>query len=327
MPHPDDAARSRLGRSRLKARSLSGRPRVGSFARRSAARARETALARGAAGALVHSISMPRTVASCLEELAVGSADCRFGMHSIGDAGMPQLCSALASAPVVRLDLSCNSLNAASAAPLARLLDGHATLEGLDVSANALADGVGALAEVLARPGSALRALDVHANSVRDDGAVALAAMLRSNVTLTALDLRNNYLTDVSARALSGAWPKAALARSSPCGPPTKSPLAPPKARLLGPRGGDFSPQSGCGAAVVPSQNRPPSPHHLKPSRLASLGQTKTLRLCHLQGNDITPQMWASLEQLVADPTNSLESIEGADNATAELMGTVCLVQ
>ena len=270
---------------------------------------------------------MPRTVASCLEKLAVGSADCRFGMHSIGDAGMPQLCSALASAPVVRLDLSCNSLNAASAAPLATLLDGHATLEALDVSANALADGVTALANVLARPGSTLRALDVHANSVRDDGAVALAAMLRSNVTLTALDLRNNYLTDVSARALSGAWPKAALARSSPCGPPTKSPLAPPKARLLGPRRGDFSPSSGCGAAVVPSQNRPSSPHHLKPSRLASLGQTKTLRLCHLQGNDITPQMWASLEQLVADPANSLESIEGADNATAELMGTVCLVQ
>ena len=59
----------------------------------------------------------------------------------------------------------------------------------------------------------------------------------------------------------------------------------------------------------------------------ASLAQTKTLRLCHLQGNDITPQMWASLEQLVADPANSLESIEGADNATAELMGTVCLLQ
>jgi hypothetical protein len=46
-----------------------------------------------------------------------------------------------------------------------------------------------------------------------------------------------------------------------------------------------------------------------------------------LQGNDITPQAWASLEQLVADPANSLESIEGSDNATAELMGTVCLVQ
>ena len=119
-------------------------------------------------GALAHSISMPRTVASCLEKLAVDSADCRFGMHSIGDAGMPQLCSALASAPVVRLDLSCNSLNAASAAPLAALLDGHATLEALDVSANALADGVTALANVLARPGSTLRALDVHANSVRD---------------------------------------------------------------------------------------------------------------------------------------------------------------
>ena len=117
---------------------------------------------------MVHSISMPRTVASCLEKLAVGSADCRFGMHSIGDAGMPQLCSALASAPVVRLDLSCNSLNAASAAPLATLLDRHATLEALDVSANALADGVTALANVLARPGSTLRALDVHANSVRD---------------------------------------------------------------------------------------------------------------------------------------------------------------
>ena len=152
---------------------------------------------------------MPRTVASCLEKLAAGSsADCRFGMHSIRDAGMPQLCSALTSAPVVRLDLSCNSLSAASAAPLARLLDGHATLEALDVSANALADGVGAMAEVLARPGSALRALDLHANSVRDDGAVALAAMLRSNATLTALDLRNNYLTDVSARALYRAWPR-----------------------------------------------------------------------------------------------------------------------
>ena len=52
-----------------------------------------------------------------------------------------------------------------------------------------------------------------------------------------------------------------------------------------------------------------------------------TLRLCHLQGNDISPEMWASLEQVVADPANSLESIGGGDNATAELMGTVCLVQ
>ena len=173
---------------------------------------------------------MPRTVASCLEKLAAGSsADCRFGMHSIGDAGMPQLCSALTSAPVVRLDLSCNSLSAASAAPLARLLDGHATLEALDVSANALADGVGAIAEVLARPGSALRALDLHANSVRDDGAVALAAMLRSNVTLTALDLRNNYLTDVSARALYRASPRSGpWLAARPCGRPPQSPLAPP---------------------------------------------------------------------------------------------------
>ena len=179
---------------------------------------------------------MPRTVASCLEKLAAGSsADCRFGMHSIGDAGMPQLCSALTSAPVVCLDLSCNSLSAASAAPLARLLDGHATLEALDVSANALADGVGAMAEVLARPGSSgsLRALDLHANSVRDDGAVALAAMLRSNATLTALDLRNNYLTDVSARALYRAWPRSGhwlAARPLAAHP---KPLAPPLAPVV----------------------------------------------------------------------------------------------
>ena len=187
---------------------------------------------------------MPRTVASCLEKLAVDSADCRFGMHSIGDAGMPQLCSALASAAVVRLDLSCNSLNAASAAPLARLLDGHATLEALDVSANALADGVGALAEVLARPGSALRALDLHANSVRDDGAVALAAMLRSNATLTALDLRNNYLTDVSARALYRAWPRSGpWFAARPCGRPLPKPAGSPlSACRMGPREGGLSP-------------------------------------------------------------------------------------
>ena len=273
---------------------------------------------------------MPRTVASCLEKLAAGSsADCRFGMHSIGDAGMPQLCSALTSAPVVRLDLSCNSLSAASAAPLARLLDGHATLEALDVSANALADGVGAMAEVLARPGSALRALDLHANSVRDDGAVALAAMLRSNATLTALDLRNNYLTDVSARALYRAWPRSGpWFAARPLAAHAQSPLAPPLAPDVWAQEKEACRRRG--ATPPPCclpEIAPPHPHHLEPSRSASLAQTKTLRLCHLQGNDITPQAWASLEQLVADPANSLESIEGSDNATAELMGTVCLVQ
>ena len=107
-----------------------------------------------------------------------------------------------------------------------------------------------------------------------------------------------------------------------------QSPLAPPLAPVVWAQEKEACRRRG--AAPPPCclpETAPPHPHHLEPSRSASLAQTKTLRLCHLQGNDITPQAWASLEQLVADPANSLESIEGSDNATAELMGTVCLVQ
>ena len=197
---------------------------------------------------------MPRTVASCFAQLAVESTDCRFGMHSIGDAGMPQLCSALASAAVVRLDLSCNSLNVPSATPLAKLLDGHAMLESLDVSANALANGVAALADVLALPGSALCALDVHANSIRDDGAVALATMLLSNVTLTALDLRNNYLTDASARVLSAQRAhKTGLALAGFSQQPMRSPTtpkAPPACPGLPSEPPTRVPKRVCGGAV-----------------------------------------------------------------------------
>ena len=118
------------------------------------------------------------------------------------------------------------------------------------------------------------------------------------------------------------------MARSPPMWPPTPKPAGSPLAPVVWAQEKEACRRRG--AAPPPCclpETAPPHPHHLEPSRSASLAQTKTLRLCHLQGNDITPQAWASLEQLVADPANSLESIEGSDNATAELMGTVCLVQ
>lgn len=90
------------------------------------------------------------------------------------------------------LDLSCNNIVPAAAAPLAVALRANTTLITLDLSANGMADaGVVAVAQALAaNKSTALQLLDLRANLVDDAGASAVAEMLKTNTSLRALSLK-----------------------------------------------------------------------------------------------------------------------------------------
>ncbi|KAF8055831.1 EGY2 [Scenedesmus sp. PABB004] len=145
------------------------------------------------------------------EALTANTSLAELGLrgNELGDEGLDALATALQArgAPLKLLDVGNNSLSAASAAPLARLLHSAAgSLVELNAYMNELGDaGLAALAPAL-KDCKRLSHLDLGGNDAGPEGAAALAGALVSHPSLTLLELGYNPLGPGGAATIAGAF-------------------------------------------------------------------------------------------------------------------------
>lgn len=124
-----------------------------------------------------------------------------------------QLCDGPVACALSQLNLSCNKLDDASVAALAKPI-ARGRLQRVALAHCAVsAVGAGELAAALAAPGCALTHLDVSHNAVGDRGAAALVRAVQRSASVQALNLAGNALTDQVCDAFDGSFAASALAQ------------------------------------------------------------------------------------------------------------------